>query len=165
MLRRAALLLALTGPVAARACPDAVPLRVDPGLSATLTRWIAAHSAYLVEDLGPPTILICRPGEAIGYAGREVIVSRNLRAAYDIANDRIFLVAPWSAGNPENVAALLHELIHRLQFHQRSWPCPQAAEPEAYRLQALWLRAQGIAADFDWLRITVEARCPGGPHP
>lgn len=167
MIRRVTLILALVlaWPVGAQACPSAVPLALPADTTAKLVRWIEAHSSYSADDLGPPKILICHTGEVIAYEGRNVIVSRKLRAAYDIANDRIFLVAPWSVDDPRNVSALLHELVHRLQFHARKWPCPQATEPEAYRLQKLWLTTHGVDAKFNWIKIYVNARCPNGGHP
>lgn len=165
MIRHLALILALVLPMAAQACPQAVPLAVSPATTAKLVRWIEAHSPYSADNLGPPEILLCQTGEVIAYEGRNVLVSRKLRAAYDTADGRIFLVAPWSADDPRDLSSLLHELVHRLQFHAHKWPCPQATEPEAYRLQKLWLTEHGISAGFDWVRIYVNARCPNDAHP
>jgi hypothetical protein len=163
MVRFLALILIAALPTQALAAPRAAA--VPAATVATLTRWIEAHSPYSAEGLAPPVIRFCHTGQVIAYGGRNVIVNRKLRAAYDIANDRIFLVSPWSANDPMNLSALLHELVHRLQFHVRKWKCPAAAEPEAYDLQQLWLTEHGIDANFDWLRIYVEARCPSGAHP
>lgn len=167
MIRRVALVLILTMvlPVAAQACPDAMPLVLPAGTTAKLVRWIEAHSPYANNDLSPPEILICRAGEVIAYESRSVIVSRQLRAAYDVANDRIFLVAPWSVDDPRDLSSLVHELVHHFQFDARKWRCPQATEPEAYRLQQLWLAEHGIDAGFDWIQIHVKARCPNDAHP
>lgn len=165
MIRPAACLLAVVLPLRATACPTPAPAPVRAATVAALTHWIEAHSPYSADDLDPPVILFCQTGEVIDYEGRDVIVSRRLRAAYDIANDRIFLVAPWSPDNPKNLSSLLHELVHRLQFHARTWKCPAATEPEAYRLQQLWLSEHGIDVGFDWLRIYIDARCPTGHHP
>ena len=55
--------------------------------------------------------------------------------------------------------------IHRAQFHARDWPCPAAAEPEAYRLQEAWLAERGIDPGFEWVEIYLHARCPSDRHP
>lgn len=164
MIRALAIAFAVLAPGAAGACPIPMPLPVPQEVTAPLAEWIAAHSAYPPPE-GAPVILLCRIGETITYEGHPMLVDPDLRAAYDLVNDRIFLVAPWSPDDPMALSTLLHEMVHRAQFAARDWPCPQAAEPEAYRLQEAWLAEQGIDAGFDWFGIYMRARCPPDHHP
>lgn len=167
MLRPAAtaLTLALVPPAFARACPKAQPLAVPAETTHALENWIETHSEYSPGTLGAPKVFLCRTGEVISYEGHDMIVDPSLRAAYDLVNDRIFLVAPWSATNLRQVSSLLHELVHRAQFRTRRWTCPNAAEPEAYRLQQEWLAEHGVEARFNWFAIRLRARCFTGRHP
>ena len=151
--------------MAGYACSRALATTVPAATTAALVRWIEAHSPYSADGLGPPHIVLCHVGQMIDYEGHDVTVKRKFRAAYDPINDRIFLVTPWSTAKPRNLSYLLHELVHRLQFHARKWRCLRAAEPEAYHLQQRWLAEHGIKAHFNWLRIYLRARCPSDSHP
>jgi hypothetical protein len=132
-----------------------------------LIDWIARHSTHDVSAVNSslPAVTFCQTGEVIDYEGRHMVVDRSLNAAYDELARRIWLVLPWSAGNRWHVSILLHELVHDVQFQSRSWPCPQASEEEAYRLQHDWLAEQGIASGFNWFAIQMRARCPRDIHP
>lgn len=127
-----------------------------------LLGWIGAHSVYdtvpMIAD--PPTVTFCETGEPIHYAGRDMIVGSDLRAAYDRNANHVFLVWPWSPYKLADRATLLHELVHAAQFRDTEWPCLQASEPQAYRLQSLWLGEQGVAVNWDWFAIYLAARCP-----
>jgi hypothetical protein len=126
----ARLLAAPVPPAAAPlfACPAAEPVEaVDPALVRDLVNWIAAPTAYdpaRTRD-DPPEVLGCATGDAIDYEGHEVVVDAGLRAAYGALRRQISLVGPWSADRPEDVARLLHELVHDVQFLNADWPCPR----------------------------------------
>lgn len=60
---------------------------------------------------------------------------------------------------------LLHDLVHFVQFLNRGYECPQAADWEAYQLQAQWLEARGVEPGFDWLHVYFMSRCPHDVHP
>jgi len=132
-----------------------------------LARWIDAQTGYdasaVIDD--PPWIEFCSTGEAIAYEGDHVLVEDGLRAAYDMAARRIYLVEPWSAGNLFDRSVLLHELVHDIQLRNRDWPCIGAPEWEAYKLQDAWLKEQGHVHEFDWLFIYMTSRCPRDIHP
>jgi hypothetical protein len=166
-LAAAAALLSTSLAGAAAACPSAEPLVADPALLRGLTEWIAAHTAYDASRTrdDPPEILTCGTGETILYEDRETVVESGLRAAYGLLHRRIFLIAPWSPNDPADQARLLHELVHDVQFQSAEWPCPQAAEAEAYRLTAEWMEEQGLEPDFDWFEVYLLARCPDRTHP
>lgn len=169
--------LGLASPAAAAPtdCPldPSEPLRpgataVDPGLIRDLILWIGDHTVYDVSALitEPPEVEFCGVGEHIPYGKvGEIIVEADLRATYDRAARRIFLILPWSADSPRDRAVLLHELVHWVQFRSASWPCPQAVEEQAYALQAAWLEEQGVIVDWDWFDIYLRSRCPWDVHP
>lgn len=141
--------------------------RVPAELMDSLISWIGEATAYDTAILrtAPPEISFCSNGETIRYEGREVLVERDLKAAYDREAQRIFLVEPWSATDARDAATLLHELIHHIQYASRAWECPQAVEWEAYKLTEAWLGERGIDPGFDWLWIYVVSRCPRDIHP
>jgi len=132
-----------------------------------LTRWIGDQTDYDISQTleDPPDISFCDTGDVITYEGHDLLVDETLRAAYDLSDRHIFLVAPWQADNPEHVSALLHELIHDVQLLNRKWDCLGAPEWEAYKLQEKWLAERGIDPGFDWLRIFFLSRCPRDIHP
>ena len=78
---------------------------------------------------------------------------------------RIHLVRPWGAANARDQSRLLHELIHDVQFQNKSWECPNATEWEAYKLHEEWLQQHGINPNFNWFAIQMRARCPRDIHP
>lgn len=148
-----------------------VPRPSDPIVSrsivAELITWIGANTDF---DIGssladPPAISFCDVGETIHYETADVVVDAPLAAAYDLIERRVFLVRPWDPSNPDDLFTLLHELTHDVQFLNREWPCTQAPEWQAYKLQERWLAEQGIAAQFDWLQIYVASKCRREIHP
>ena len=155
----------IAGPPPDDGCRAGVPPPRD--MVTELTHWIGENTNYDISRTlqEPPRVSFCKTGEAIVYEGDEMIVDPRLKAAYDLSERRIFLVLPWDAGDPRDASALLHELIHDIQLLNRDWPCLGAPEWEAYKLQAAWLREQGVESDFDWLHIYMRARCPRDIHP
>lgn len=141
--------------------------RAAADLMPHFTDWIETETDYDVDIIknSPPEVVFCDIGETIEYEDKDFEVPSDLRAAYDLPANRIFLVQPWVATNIEDQSALLHELIHAVQLSGRYWPCIQAPEWEAYRLQDLWLRQNGISDTFDWMLIYFLSRCPRDHHP
>jgi hypothetical protein len=142
--------------------PDAVPPDVPASLMTELIGWIALHTMYDVRGLAndPPEIRFCAVGSLIDYEGTDLRVEPELRAAYDLPDRVVHLVLPWSATDPVHRSILLHELVHDVQLSNRDWDCVGQPEWEAYTLQALYLEAQGIIADFDWPAIRRLSTCP-----
>lgn len=170
--RKLALLLvavAVCGPLPARTeaatCPDPLRLAAAQALVPELLVWIAAHSDYEPGLTPLPDIAFCRAGERVPYEGAWIIADEALRGAYDVAARRIWLALPWDDADARAVSTLLHELVHHLQFTQRTWSCDAAAEWEAYRLQHLWLAERGIASGFDLPQIRLMSRCQTDVHP
>lgn len=166
MMRALLLCALLLGPLALRAddtcpAPDLGPLVAD------LTAWIADNSALDTTAIStmPPQIVFCAPQDHLAYGGGELIVEKDMLAAYDLTARRIYLVEPWDITAPRAISTLLHELVHAAQFDSLEWDCTQAAEWQAYRLQADWLAEQGIEAGFDWAAIALRSLCPSEVHP
>lgn len=61
---------------------------------------------------------------------------------------------------------LVHELVHHLQHANKvNVPCPAALERQAYHLQVLWLREQGVVDPYelmgtDEFSVRVYSMCP-----
>lgn len=123
--------------------------------------WIALRTDYDLSLVyrDPPEIVFCQVGEMVDYEADGLLVDELLAAAYDHSRRRIYLVQPWTAEDPFDLSVLLHEFIHATQLDNRDWPCPGAPEWEAYTLQALWLREQGIIPNFDWATIYRLSQC------
>ena len=140
-----------------------LPADLVPGL----LHWIARATDYEITNslANPPSIAFCAKGDVILYESGLITVPHDLRAAYDLVEERILLVRPWDPDNPRDRSALLHELIHHVQLKNRIWECPQAPEWQAYKLQEAWLAEQGIEAEFDWLAIYIRSKCPRDIHP
>ena len=148
----------------ALALPPTLP---SAALVAELLHWIDAATSYDIAAAlaNPPEISFCSKGESIRYEDDILIVPNDLRAAYDWPNRRILLVQPWSADNPRDRSALLHELVHHVQLLNRGFDCPQASEWETYKLQDAWLTENDVESGFDWLLIYMASRCPRDHHP
>ena len=148
-------LMVLCGTQAAQARDDAahVPTRVV----AALAEWLDAHSEY-PRPPGPPQILMVSQARAETLQGVADRTGRRIRGLYDAQTATIYLTLPWSPLDPEDLAVLLHELVHHRQAQQH-WYCPQAQEWRAYQLQAEWLRAQGRADAFYWPAIVLQSSC------
>lgn len=141
---------------------EAIEREIPATLLNDLVGWIARNTDYDVSLTyrSPPAIIFCEVGDTVTYEGAGLIVDPALRAAYDLRDRRIHLVAPWSSENPFDVSVLLHELIHDVQLANRVWDCIGAPEFEAYWLQDKWLAERGIRPGFDWGAIRMLSRCP-----
>lgn len=142
------------------ASPDSAPLGAET--ITELVHWIADHTDYDVAATlrDPPEIRFCSTGGIIRYEGRDIVVDKELVAAFDRIDRVIYLVRPWSAASLQDISRVLHELIHAVQFGNRRWRCLQEPEWEAYRLQARWLAEHGVDKEFDWSKIFMISRCP-----
>jgi len=112
-----------------------------------------------------PTVSFCNFGDDLDYEHKHLVVESQFRGIYDKERRHIYLVAPWSADNPENVGTLLHELLHDVQLLNRDWPCWGRAEWQAYKLQEKWLKERGVDPGFSWIQIFLESRCHRDVHP
>ncbi|MEQ6250198.1 DUF6647 family protein [Sulfitobacter sp. HNIBRBA3233] len=134
-------------------------------LVASLEAWLDAHTVWPRRDAAPRVRLVTA-WEAAARQGATASFQRGrLRGLYDPDRSEILLVQPWNPRRAEDVAVLLHELSHHRQAPQH-WYCPAAQELPAYRLQEMWLLAQGLSLDVNWVAVVLDAGCtPRDIHP
>ena len=80
------------------------------------------------------------------------------RGLYDPDTSTITLVRPWSTENPQDVAVLLHEIVHHRQGG-RHFYCEAAKEHSAYRVQKDWLAEREIALNVNWIAVVLASSC------
>jgi hypothetical protein len=74
----------------------------------------------------------------------------------------IYLSTKFRIGRDDYVLA--HELTHYQQFKSgKQWPCSAAMEPEAYRVQNLWVEATGRGHKADLLGPLALSDCGLNP--
>lgn len=137
-------------------------------LKIQMLQWIGANSSYNVSGLltNPPEVRFCEHGATFIYEGKAIHFDDRLNGVYDEKTKRICLAKPWHASSPKDRSVLLHELVHHVQFENHAWPCPKAAEWEAYKLQETWLLEHGMALDLPWVYILLDSSCsPRDKHP
>ncbi len=147
--------------------PASIEALIGPAVYHAMLDWIAGNTSYDIKKLNadPPTIHFSDVGSVISYQGQSLIVDRRLSAAYDSQANRIYLKRPWSAADTSDLSTLLHELVHALQLSSRAWPCANATEWQAYKLQEAWLQDHGVEPTFDWLKILISSQCRPDIHP
>ena len=140
---------------------------VSEEILSELIRWIGNRTDYDISRTlhHLPTVSFCDPKTEISYEGETIIVDPMIGAAYDMEVRHIHLVRPWSPSNTRDLSTLLHELIHDIQYLNRTWSCNGEPEWEAYKLQEAWLEEQGVQSDFNWPLILLLSRCRRDVHP
>jgi hypothetical protein len=132
-----------------------------------LLNWIAGNTNYDVSEARrhKPNVSFCNFGDHLDYEHKNLIVESQFRGLYDKERRHIYLVAPWSPDDLQNVGTLLHELLHDVQLLNKDWPCWGRAEWQAYKLQEKWLKERGVDPGFSWIQIFLETRCTKNVHP
>ncbi len=144
--------LALDSAPAWRSAPDL------PALAGLLEEWLDRESGY-PRRAAPPRIRVIDPAAAAALAGAATRSGGATRGLYDPDSGTIYLVRPWSLRREQDVAVLLHELVHHRQTGARHWYCPGAQEPEAYALQQQWLGERGLEARINRIAVVLAAGC------
>jgi len=122
-------------------------------LVASLLLWINANSAY--EYLGEPPDVRTTDTESLVYLVLGEIprmperAKTAIRGMYDVDTKTIWLRDDFNPDDPENVAHLVHELVHFIQYHeadnnQKKLPCGRKLEREAYQVQNQYLLAHHV---------------------
>lgn len=127
-------------------------------LTTGLERWLDRNAPYPRRP-DPPRVRFVEPAEAARLHGAAERRAGRLRGLYDAGTATIYLVEPWSPRDPEDVGALLHELVHHRQEAAKHWYCDAEQEWDAYRLQERWLAGLGIDPGFYWPAIALESSC------
>ncbi len=129
-----------------------------------LVAWICAQTGMLAPP--PPRVLYvpqAQLSEMMQGPLRENALSVN--ALYAREKETIYLADGWKPDNVRSISALVHELVHHLQnFNKVPAPCLAAYERQAYDLQILWLREQGVEdpyalLDINEFAILLLSRC------
>jgi hypothetical protein len=71
----------------------------------------------------------------------------------------------WDHEDPTQLSLLVHELVHHAQLFMRdkTWPCSQAKETQAYTLQNRWLEQQGHYPFVNVAWVERVSSCPEIP--
>lgn len=84
-----------------------------------------------------------------------------LSAVYDGNNQIVYLGEDWEASNLKDVAVLLHELYHHLQYasgdYEDVWCAGQQLERPAYDVQFDFLRGAGVEDVYEFTNISPSA--------
>jgi hypothetical protein len=111
----------------------ALPPNGGPSSSTILIEFIVANSNETYN--GEPLPKIVYDTELTYKHGQ----GRNIVGTYYAPNNTIYMIPDADSG------VLLHELVHYLQALSGEWvhgeTCPGLVEPEAYRIEGLWLDA------------------------
>jgi hypothetical protein len=136
-------------------------------LALALLIWITEQTGYALP--APAAIVVVSRARMSELAYRRAAEpADDVPAAYDSSRKVVYLRDDWKLGDLRSHARLLHELVHHVQnFNRVPYPCPAAAEPEAYSLALNWLEEQGAADPYEVLEIDAVtiwmlSRCPEG---
>lgn len=130
---------------------------VSPELIAQLHHWIDAATDLPVAKT-PASFVFAKTGDIAEPSEMAALIGGVPRGLYDQGTATITLVLPWSEDNPQDVAVLLHELIHHRQMG-RHFYCEAAKEHSAYKLQRDWLAEQNLALSVNWLAVVLASSC------
>jgi hypothetical protein len=128
-----------------------------PALIDVLESWLDRHAPW-PRRAHSPAVRLISPERVAGLAGPSGRGHGTRRGLYDPETDTIYLVRPWDLEEAEDVAVLLHELVHHRQAPHH-WYCAGAQEPPAYRLQDAWLAERGLQAEVNWIAVILEGGC------
>lgn len=126
---------------------------------ATLQRWVEAQ--FATGELPAPAVVADRT--ALGAVSGMAALTRPGERVKALYVPGIIILDPeafhWE--DTDEVSYLLHELVHHVQVSAgRSFPCNNAMEADAYRLQNQWLIEQGRQPLYSDHWIAGKATCP-----
>lgn len=147
-------------------------------LMIALMVWVSGLVGYAVPE--PPHVvwesewtMRCMAWDAEYGAcppsAEQSVTPPDVGAWYDPQERAVHLRDGWSAGDPRDVATLVHELVHHMQFaagRDREVECVGQLEPEAYRVGARWLASQGRESldPVNELFVLFASLCRGDWH-
>ncbi len=130
---------------------------VRHALTAELELWIDV-ATELPSAAVPAKIVFADPQDIAEPSEMASLIGGRPRGMYDPDSGTITLVRPWSADNPQDVAVLLHELVHHRQENEHYY-CEMAKEHSAYHLQQEWLAERGLTLSVNWIAIVLASSC------
>ena len=136
-------------------------------LIGVLIAWIVTKTGMLAPP-HPPVIFVPEAQLVQMFYGpkRELASVARIHALYSHQEEKIYLVTGWIIDDFLHISQLLHELVHHVQrFNKIKAPCLAAYERQAFDLQLVWLREQGVEdpyalLDINEFMIMLSSRCP-----
>ncbi|AXI56378.1 hypothetical protein C1J05_19370 [Sulfitobacter sp. JL08] len=135
----------------------AEPSSIQAGLIEELHYWIDTTTVLPAADTSA-TIVFVDAQDLAEPSEMASMIGSTPRGLYDPDTGTISLVRPWSAENPQDVAVLLHELVHHRQGGKHFY-CEAAKEHAAYHVQKNWLAEREITLDVNWIAIVLASSC------
>ena len=121
-------------------------------LIAAYIAWIVAQTGLSVP--GHPPVHLVTPAEMAKRHGAPEVSGLELQALYNRTEGTIYLPQTWLPDDLRQKSALLHELVHHVQWSNNiDLPCVAAYERQAYDLQIKWLREQGVEDPYALIGI------------
>ena len=134
---------------------ESVPVRT--ALIEELHLWIDAETDLPAAER-PAKIIFADLRDVAEPSDMASMIGSKPRGIYDPDTGTITLVRPWSADDPQDVAVLLHELVHHRQGGEHYY-CEMAKEHAAYRLQQDWLAERDLALNVNWIAVVLASSC------
>jgi hypothetical protein len=122
-----------------------------------LQHWIDTKTTLPAADT-PATIVFVDSQDVAEPSEMASKIGSLPRGLYDPKTRTITLVRPWSAENPQDVAVLLHELVHHRQGGKHFY-CEAAKENAAYHIQKDWLAERHLGLDVNWIAVVLASSC------
>ncbi|MEO3416570.1 DUF6647 family protein [Roseovarius sp. CAU 1744] len=155
--RRAALAVAAQFLCAFSSSAAAEPFDLSAGLLSELHQWIDTTTDLPKADT-PATIVFADAQDVAGPNEMASAIGDTARGLYEPRTGTITLFRPWSADDPQDVAVLLHELVHHRQGGAHFY-CEAAKEFPAYQIQKDWLAERGLSLDVNWIAVVLSSSC------
>ncbi|RFP89826.1 hypothetical protein DZK27_05020 [Rhodobacteraceae bacterium 63075] len=135
----------------------AEPPSIDARLLDALHHWIDNATDLPAADK-PANIVFADPQDLAQPGEMASMIGSHPRGLYEPATATITLVRPWSTDNLQDVAVLLHELVHHRQGGKHFY-CEAAKEYDAYEVQKDWLAQRDLPLDVNWIGIVLASSC------
>lgn len=130
---------------------------IQAGLTEELHHWIDTTTALPAAGT-PATIVFVDARELAEPSEMASMIGSVPRGLYGPDTGTITLVRPWSAEKPQDVAVLLHELVHHRQSGKHYY-CEAAKEYAAYNVQKDWLAERELPLDVNWIAVVLASSC------
>ncbi len=114
--------------------------------------WLSVNFGLPATDVLPEVHRLPAMQLAMMHYGSADIANRtDIMAVYDSRTKTIYLRNDWTGKTPAETSALVHELVHHLQYiASRRYRCPEEREALAYRAQQKWLALFGETLEDDF---------------
>lgn len=130
---------------------------IEADLIDELHDWIDSKTDLPAADT-PATIEFLDALELTEPSEMSSLIGNVPRGLYNPETGTITLVRPWSAQEPQDIAVLLHELVHHRQGGKHFY-CEAAKEYSAYHVQKDWLAERDLTLNVNWIAIVLASSC------